>query len=1255
MWKNALLKFRNPLSLFMELVIPCAVLFALVAIRLQINPRVEPLNYPTDFQYAPTLQDLFTDIPCNSENLLWRCNTFDNCDFVTDDDYSNCQRRYIAVAPYNSDVSDAYAASLEFVEWGNTLANVSTIFVHFESENAFTDYYKGPDYSREAAVDIFSALVVFNAGGPVWDYTLRFNKTFIYNDDTYSLPQTRIDAVQDSLKTPDQDPEDDSSFGSPAYLETYNDFNYFTLASNVNSYINTVTCRDAGLCNSTESVDVTVIGTAKFPNVKELISGFWGQIGDFFSLLMIIALLYPLSNNIKSLVVEKETRVREGFMIMSLRSEVLWVAWMIHFLGVIIPLSIALTLIGTMLFIYSDTKYVFLYFFMFLLASTSYTILISVMFSKSKSASIVGCLLFFGGYFIYIGLSSDTLLSRAQLMLACLHPATAFTFGTLAFKEYEDSKIGVTEYTYDETSTYKITFADTITMQAVNFFWLLFVAWYLGEVWPSEYGTSKPVYFLFQPSYWKSMWKSVSRQMKSKPSDNHMQRVADNGKHVGDGGHIELSGVGDGSGAPSGRDYVLQESQANVEAVPEALRGQKDSHRCIEINNLVKSFETATGIKMAVDGLDFTIYSEQITALLGHNGAGKTTLISMLTGLIPITSGSASIYGEDVAEAIGEIRKNMGYCPQHDVLIPEMTVAEHLHLFASIKGCDNATIDHEVEKMIESVGLVDKANSFAANLSGGQKRKLSLGIAFIGKSRIIFLDEPTSGMDPYSRRLTWNVIRKHREGRIIVLTTHFMDEADLLGDRIAIMANGKLRCCGSNLYLKQKYGVGYNMTMEKADSSHFDSKLVISLVQEFVPDCTVLTDVGAEIAIQLPFKSSGSFEKMFKALDAQLERIGIRSYGISATTLEEVFIRVAAGVASEKQELLAAPAAEAEPAKEPVTALAVPEAGGTDGVMLGGDGSGEKDEEAQKPCMADIDSVLEKYGEDEKFALFFLHLYALIGKRYYYFRRDSKSWVFQFMVPVVFVLLGMIVMRFSPIFSDQPSIKISASMFNDGIDTDHLPYPYSASDMICPFESNCSLGKFPVSGQDELMQYVAGAGLLPVQPLDSAVTIYNMSYFLLENREDFKASRFGATTFFELETSAADKKVSYVVHANFTGVHAGPLFAHLVADAATRVYNAATSITLRLHPLEETDREETQYSSFNATNVILFMLLALPFIPASMAMFVVREKEIKSKHLQLVSGVSVAAYWIGTYIWDVATYMLSAWLMIFVICVFPGN
>uniref|UniRef100_A0A804HMU4 ABC transporter domain-containing protein n=1 Tax=Musa acuminata subsp. malaccensis TaxID=214687 RepID=A0A804HMU4_MUSAM len=119
-----------------------------------------------------------------------------------------------------------------------------------------------------------------------------------------------------------------------------------------------------------------------------------------------------------------------------------------------------------------------------------------------------------------------------------------------------------------------------------------------------------------------------------------------------------------------------------------------------------------------------------------------------------------------------------------------------MEIFAILKGVDDDFLEQKVLQMIDEVGLMDKVNTMVGALSGGMKRKLSLGIALIGNSKVIILDEPTSGMDPYSMRSTWQLIKKIKKGRIVLLTTHSMDEADVLGDRIAIMANGRLRCCG---------------------------------------------------------------------------------------------------------------------------------------------------------------------------------------------------------------------------------------------------------------------------------------------------------------------------------------------------------------------------------------------------------------------------------------------------------------------------
>ncbi|ETK97124.1 hypothetical protein L915_00292, partial [Phytophthora nicotianae] len=232
----------------------------------------------------------------------------------------------------------------------------------------------------------------------------------------------------------------------------------------------------------------------------------------------------------------------------------------------------------------------------------------------------------------------------------------------------------------------------------------------------------------------------------------------------------------------------------------------------------------------------------------------------------------------------------MGICPQHDVLFNELTVEEHLLLFGTMKHIPFTSLKEEVERMIREVGLVEKRKVAARNLSGGQKRKLSVALAFMGDSKLVFLDEPTSGMDPYSRRFTWNLLQRNRDDRVIVLTTHFMDEADILGDRIAIMADGQLCCAGSSLFLKNRYGAGYNLTMIKAPGC--DVEAVGAFLRNFVPEAKCLSNFGSEVVFQLPSTSSGVFSTMLQVLDDEKQNLRVIQYGVSVTTLEEVFLRI---------------------------------------------------------------------------------------------------------------------------------------------------------------------------------------------------------------------------------------------------------------------------------------------------------------------------------------------------------------------------
>ena len=173
------------------------------------------------------------------------------------------------------------------------------------------------------------------------------------------------------------------------------------------------------------------------------------------------------------------------------------------------------------------------------------------------------------------------------------------------------------------------------------------------------------------------------------------------------------------------------------------------SQEFLKVDGLKKQYEN--GFK-AVNGLNVKMYSDQIFCLLGHNGAGKTSTISMLTGLIGNTEGQASLFGIDMFNNMDDVRKMMGVCPQHDVLFDLLTPEEHLDIFYEFKGADKSNKKKEIEKLLVDIGVADKRKNYAYQLSGGNKRKLSVAIALCGGSKFVLLDEPSSGLDIQARR-----------------------------------------------------------------------------------------------------------------------------------------------------------------------------------------------------------------------------------------------------------------------------------------------------------------------------------------------------------------------------------------------------------------------------------------------------------------------------------------------------------------------
>uniref|UniRef100_A0A671NXP9 P-type phospholipid transporter n=1 Tax=Sinocyclocheilus anshuiensis TaxID=1608454 RepID=A0A671NXP9_9TELE len=601
-------------------------------------------------------------------------------------------------------------------------------------------------------------------------------------------------------------------------------------------------------------------------------------------LFMTLAWMYSVAIIIKGIVYEKEARLKETMRIMGLDNGILWFSW---FISSLIPLLISAGLLVLLLKMgnllpYSDPGVVFLFLGSFAVVTIMQCFLISTAFARANLAAACGGIIYFTLYLPYVLCVAwqDYVGFSAKVIASLLSPV-AFGFGCEYFALFEEQGVGIQWNNLFSSPMEEDNYNLTTCLILMYFDAFLYgvMTWYIEAVFPGQYGIPRPWYFPFSKSYW-----------------------------FGEMSHPVFSAT-----------VCIEEEPTHLELG-------------VYIENLVKVYRH--GKKLAVDGLTLGFYEGQITSFLGHNGAGKTTTMSILTGLFPPTSGTAYIMGKDIRSELSSIRRSLGVCPQHNVLFSMLTVEEHIWFYARLKGLSEEDVKAETEQILTDTGLQHKRKSRTSQLSGGMQRKLSVALAFVGGSKVVILDEPTAGVDPYARRGIWDLLLKYRTGRTILLSTHHMDEADILGDRIAIISHGKLCCVGSSLFLKTQLGTGYYLTLVKkntepslsscrnssstvsfvkkddnASESSSDAglgsdqeseaataiALISSLILKHVPASRMVEDLGHEITYVLPYESAkdGAFVELFHDLDDRLADLGISSYGVSDTTLEEIFLKVA--------------------------------------------------------------------------------------------------------------------------------------------------------------------------------------------------------------------------------------------------------------------------------------------------------------------------------------------------------------------------
>ncbi|RUS21769.1 hypothetical protein BC937DRAFT_91503 [Endogone sp. FLAS-F59071] len=342
-------------------------------------------------------------------------------------------------------------------------------------------------------------------------------------------------------------------------------------------------------------------------------------------------------------------------------------------------------------------------------------------------------------------------------------------------------------------------------------------------------------------------------------------------------------------------------------------RGELTEEDVVVVQGLGKTFWDRTGGKKNVKVLEdlwMAVRKKECFGYLGPNGAGKTTTIKILTGQEITTVGTASIASHSIIPFSRAIPTLIGVCPQDSPIWEQLTGREHLRCFATIKGVPAGEVEAEVNQVIHAMSIHEVADRRAKEYSGGNLRRLMLGIAIIGSPAIVFLDEPTTGVDVAVRQSIWTAIRELKTRCSIILTTHSMEEAEALCDRIGIIVNGRLQALGTPQRLKNVYGAGYKLVIKTRTTQ--TTPEVIRIIQGEFPGANLVQNLGSRvefevlkdeeldvassstgIRVESAKKTTRFLARLFEVLQREKAKQEIVDYSVSQTSLAQVFIEFA--------------------------------------------------------------------------------------------------------------------------------------------------------------------------------------------------------------------------------------------------------------------------------------------------------------------------------------------------------------------------
>ena len=1187
--KNLILMKRNFISTLFEIFFPSIIIIVILILRKAFS--VDTHNFSEEGDIENFIKDKSMssvnyntyDISTSEWNGLSLLSPFHICSSMNE---QNEERRVIASLGIPLEIKQQMISDAAiFLNKGlSNFVLTMDSFQEFDSVQQLNEYIKDPEYlAKKDSLICFGVKFSYNETNKLYNYSLHF----------FDYPKQGNEGIQDiannaqGMFDPFQSGPDLTSY------MRYKNGAYSYMMKVVNQYI---------LRKETNNNDAELnYGIAAFKYIDYRADSFGEFMGYMIGVILVMAYMSPLSLYVYRMVGDKESKIKESMKIMGLEEGQYFLSYFIQYTIINLFSSLINAALFTVFLNYIPYYYLFVMLFLWSLDVFALIYFFQSFIDKTKIALVLSLVIYFMMYCVSLACMFEGGSMAAKIALS-IFPQVCLNNGALLFSKFQYHFRTFKDREFLEIYT---TFSVGIMflMFVVDFFLFLFLGFYLNNVLPHDFGIRKPFYFLCTSEFWcNNRKRKNNKKIEEKLEENEDEQNNDVVTYKTKAGIL------------NNEEENLYNNSPNFES-EEIYKNRTKKDDVLKIRNITKIFGDG---KVAVDGVNLNFYKNEIFALLGHNGAGKTTIISMLTGLYEATKGIAQYENVNILDSMNmEIfREKLGICPQHDILFEDLTIREHLEMFSIFKGVDSNEVEQEVNKTLHDFQLDDMQFMLAKNLSAGQRRKLSISISLIGGSKVIFLDEPSSGMDITSRRNLWEILKRQTEGKIIILTTHYMEEASVLGKRIGIINLGKMKCIGSPLFLIEKYGRFMSLNVTKEEDC--DSKKIIEFMKNNAENIEYEA-LSEEIMFRIPIKNESNekstnfdLKTFFNNFDKNIKNLKIKSYSVSMPTLEDVFLNVAAE-----------------------------------------DNTNSKSEEEQKKTQEN-DQILynsnlrEDYSQKSKFVNDFI---ICAKRRYLITIRDFKGFLMEILCPIVLTLFGLLLSKIEigyvsgPVevsFEEIKKQNILYSSYNTDININN--YFLNGMEGVESVEiegfSNIQFS----SKKDAIRQYIEKIYDIEKDTEDSSEKEVDMA-------SDDYVAYFGS--FLMLEEDNINKKYEFIIALNARLRQGVPIYSYyFLKKILEKACGHELNIIYTHYPLPMTHDLSESKSFGNKIAIVLFLAIALALIPANFITLFVKERANNSKHLMRISGINIVSYWIVNYIFEFIKYYFTGGICLLLLYLF---